>query len=141
MLRDLNRKLPQRASPHDKDSMPVDVFDAPSAPRTSHEFVALRATELKQLLLMNEKIQLIDVRESYERDICHIGGEHIPLSLLEAHMDQLDRLMPVVAYCKSGGRSATACQKLFDAGFKHISHLGGGILEWIDAVDNQLMRY
>ena len=125
----------------DCSNHPVLTFDAPSSSKFSTGFATTHATELKQLLLTNAHIQLIDVRESYERDICHIGGEHIPLSLFETHMEQLDRVAPIVVYCKSGRRSASACQMLFDAGFKHISSLEGGILAWIEAVDNRLMSY
>ena len=125
----------------DCSNHPVVTFDSPSSSSASHGVVIIRATELKQLLVMNEMVQLIDVRESYERDICHIGGKHIPLSLLEAHAEQLDNVVPIVVYCKSGKRSATACQMLLDAGLKHVSHLDGGILGWIDAIDDQLMRY
>jgi len=120
---------------------PAVTFDFSSDSRSSNGFETIRATELKQWLIMNKKIQLIDVRESYEREICHMGGEHIPLSLFETHIEKLDRVVPTVVYCKSGRRSATACQILVDAGFKQVSNLEGGILEWIDAVDNRLMRY
>lgn len=128
----------------DCSNHPVVTFDSPSTSsgcRKSNRFETIRATELKQLLDMQEKIQLIDVRESYEREICHIGGEHIPLGLFEARMEQLDRAVPIVVYCKSGGRSASACQMLVDAGFTEVSNLDTGILGWIDAIDNRLMRY
>lgn len=129
---------------------PAVKFDSPrssssssssSCSRISTGFETIRAIELKQWLDMNQKIQLIDVRESYEREICHIGGEHIPLSLLETHLENLDRSVPIVVYCKSGQRSARACQMLFDAGFKQVSNLEAGILGWIDVIDNRLMRY
>jgi molybdopterin/thiamine biosynthesis adenylyltransferase/rhodanese-related sulfurtransferase len=126
---------------HDCSSHPVVTFELPCSSKSYNGFATIHATELKQWLVMNEVIQLIDVRETYERDICHIGGTHIPLSLCEAHIEQLDREVPIVVYCKSGRRSAKACEMLFDAGFKHVSNLDGGILGWIDAIDNQLMRY
>ena len=120
---------------------PVVTFSPPCSSILFNGFTTVHATELKQLLIMNDNTQLIDVRESYERDICHIGGKHIPLSSFEAQIEQLDRDVPIVIYCKSGGRSAKACLMLCDAGFKQVSNLDGGILDWINAVDNQLMRY
>ena len=119
-------------------------FSSPSvtcSAKTTNGFDLMTAIELKQLFATNQVFQLIDVRESYERDICHIGGEHIPLALFEAHMDKMDKTVPIVVYCKSGGRSARACQMLFDAGFKQVSNLEGGILGWIDTIDNRLMQY
>ncbi|MCX7114325.1 MAG: ThiF family adenylyltransferase [Gammaproteobacteria bacterium] len=115
---------------------PVVTFDASCASSCSSQssgFETIRVAELKQMLARNEKIQLIDVRESYEREIAHMGGEHIPLGLFEAHIEKLDRVIPIVVYCKSGGRSAKACQMLVDAGFKHLSNLEGGMLEWMSA--------
>ena len=120
---------------------PAVIFDSSHALNASCGFKTMKVTELNQLLVRNESIQLIDVRESYERAICHIGGAHIPLSLLETHLAQLDKMVPIVVYCKSGGRSAMACQILLDAGFHAVSNLEGGILEWIDVIDNHLMRY
>ena len=125
----------------DCSNHPAVTFVSPESSKSSDAFGSIRATELKEWIVNNKVIQLIDVRESYERDICHIGGEHIPLPLFESHLDQLDSIVPIVVYCKSGKRSATACQMLSDAGFRHISHLDGGILGWIDAIDSQLMRY
>lgn len=129
----------------DCSNHPAVIWDDSSAAHCSSQlsttFERVRATDLKQLRDRNATIQLIDVRESYERDICHIGGAHIPLGLLTVHLDQLDRDLPTVVYCRSGVRSATACQILCDAGFQWVSNLEGGILGWIDAVDDQLMRY
>lgn len=100
------------------------------------------ALQLSELLANNEPvIQLIDVREDYERTICHIGGEHIPLSALEAQLDKFAKDKMTVVYCKSGGRGAQACQMLMDAGFSQIANLEKGILGWIESVDTNLMRY
>ena len=117
----------------------LDSTGGKSAETVDKSFAVKMQQEIKKL--NNEKIQLIDVRESYEREICHIGGKHIPLSLFEAHIEKLDKVVPIMVYCKSGRRSATACQMLVDAGFEHVNNLEGGILEWIDTIDNQLIRY
>ena len=42
----------------------------------------LKAVDLAELIASNpDDIQLLDVRETFEREICHIGGVHIPLTL------------------------------------------------------------
>ena len=131
----------------DCSNHPIVTFDVPCPPKScsilkaSNGFEEITPIELNHLLVMNQTVQLIDVRESYERDICHIGGAHIPLSLFEAYLDQWDKLTPIVVYCKSGGRSAAACRILADAGFVSVSNLEGGILRWIDTIDSQMMRY
>lgn len=91
--------------------------------------------------LSDSALQLIDVREPYEREICHIGGELIPLSTLEDCMDRLDKGAETVIYCKGGRRSAKACQLLLDNGFATVFSLEGGILRWIETVDDTLMPY
>lgn len=124
---------------------PLVNFHASTAHCQSQpEISEITALELAKLLATHpEKIQLLDVRESFERDICHIGGLHIPLSALtnELAKNVLPKHQQIVVYCKSGGRSANACQHLMNAGFKNIKNLNGGIIDWINTVDNRLMRY
>jgi len=86
-------------------------------------------------------VQLIDVREPYERDICSIGGVNIPLAQLEERLGELDPNQLTVVYCRSGGRSAKACELLLHAGFQQVSNLEGGILRWQAEIDPKLTRY
>lgn len=109
---------------------------------TSSLLETLDALELSKLLADSEcNIQLIDVREPYERTMCHIGGEHLPLSSLPTQYAQLDKAKPIVVYCKAGKRGETAGHILQDVGFTNVKNLAGGILSWIDTVDASLMRY
>ena len=39
----------------------------------------ITVTDLKSKIDSQEDIQLIDIREAYEQDICSIGGELIPM--------------------------------------------------------------
>jgi len=89
-----------------------------------------------------ENVKLLDVREDAEREICSIGGEHIPLGDLPARAKELDANQTWVIYCKMGGRSAQACQFLAEhAGFKDVTNLDGGILKYQEEVDPSLKRY
>jgi sulfur-carrier protein adenylyltransferase/sulfurtransferase len=91
--------------------------------------------------LGNQLFQVLDVREDFERQICHISGSlHIPLAQLETKWTQLSQETPVVIYCKSGGRSRKACELLIQKGF-HCQNLEGGILKWIEEVQPELTRY
>lgn len=110
---------------------------------TKHSFKpeSIPADDLSKLILSQQPIQLIDVREPYEREICHIGGTLIPLSNLNYAIDQLDKDALTITYCKSGVRSATAAQLLTKADFKKVCTLDGGILKWIETVDSSLMPY
>ncbi|MDX8553253.1 HesA/MoeB/ThiF family protein [Tenacibaculum sp. 1B UA] len=51
---------------------------------------------------------LLDVREDWEREQQHIGGQHIPLGELAHRYDEVNTEKPVVVYCKSGIRSQRA---------------------------------
>ncbi|WP_299103742.1 molybdopterin-synthase adenylyltransferase MoeB [uncultured Tenacibaculum sp.] len=55
---------------------------------------------------------LLDVRETWEREEYHIGGQHIPLGELEHRFSELKTDKPVVVYCKSGKRSSRAIEFL-----------------------------
>lgn len=44
--------------------------------------------------------------------------------------EKLDKSKPVFVYCKVGGRSAQAANKLSEMGFKEIYNLDGGIMKW-----------
>ncbi|MDF1758581.1 MAG: HesA/MoeB/ThiF family protein [Legionellaceae bacterium] len=105
-------------------------------------FHNINALDLSKLIIEPEhKIQLIDVREPYEHAMCNIGGINIPLSSLENNCDKFDKNRKTIIYCKSGARGASACKLLQNFGFKNLKNLKGGILSWIDTVDNSLLRY
>lgn len=81
--------------------------------------------------MKEQKALLLDVREADEFAQEHIpGAELMPLSTFDpASVPQLiDK--QVVLQCKSGKRSAKAAQKMFQAGFKQVIHLQGGLLAW-----------
>lgn len=91
--------------------------------------------------IQKDNIELVDVREPYEREICHIGGKLVPFSTIENHLDIFDKEKPIICYCKSGKRSAKAALLLLHAGFKEVRSLEGGILQYQATVDPKLMRY
>jgi len=85
---------------------------------------------------------LLDVREPHEWQICKIPGARlIPLGRLPASLNELDTADDIVAYCRSGARSARAVEVLRNAGFKKVRNLEGGILAWADKVDPTMPKY
>jgi rhodanese-related sulfurtransferase len=75
-------------------------------------------------------IQLIDVREPYERDAGRIAGSrHIELERLASKADTIDRDTTVVFYCRLGARSGMAAHAFRRAGWDARS-LDGGLEEW-----------
>jgi rhodanese-related sulfurtransferase len=75
-------------------------------------------------------LQVIDVREPYERDAGHIEGtRHIELIELTSQAGTIDRERPVVFYCRMGSRSEMAAQAFRAAGFEAYS-MTGGLARW-----------
>lgn len=97
--------------------------------------------EVKKMVDEGTEIQIIDVREPLEFDLVNIGGLNIPLKNIESQIALIQRHIPVIVHCKSGGRSALAIAKLQQHGFSNLLNMSGGILRWIDDVDQELMRY
>ncbi len=79
------------------------------------------------------KLELIDIREGYEHEAGHIGGDrHVEMDQLPAQAGTFDAEVPPVFYCRSGGRSGTAVQLFRNAGIDAF-HLEGGILAWVES--------
>ncbi len=73
---------------------------------------------------------LVDVRTPAEFAGGHIeGAVNIPLDSLAQRLDEIPQDQPVVVYCRSGNRSATAARQLAQAGYTDIYDLGG-IIAW-----------
>ena len=85
---------------------------------------------LAERMERDTELQVIDVREPYEREAGHIAGtRHIPLVELSARAAEIDRERPVVFYCRVGARSDMAAQAFRAAGYKALS-MSGGLVRW-----------
>ena len=77
-------------------------------------------------LYQNEQLSLVDVREVEEFQTLHLeGAQNLPLSKLADIYDQLDKDLLHYVICKSGMRSARACQFLAEKGYDVINVQGG----------------
>jgi rhodanese-related sulfurtransferase len=86
------------------------------------------------LQLINHKNALVlDVREQSEYDTGHIlNSRLIPVGKLKERVGELEKYkdQPIVAVCRSGIRSATACAALGKQGFAQVYNLTGGMQAW-----------
>lgn len=76
---------------------------------------------------------MVDVREGKEYAEGHLkDAVHIPLGELKSRIDELakHKSKSVIAYCRSGSRSNSACKTLKKAGFESVSNMQGGIMAW-----------
>lgn len=95
-------------------------------------FADIKPQEAVRLMNQEEAIAL-DVRDDKEFRSGHIlNAVHIPLPLLEERLQELDaqKDKPVIAYCRTGQRSAQAAVVLRKQGFERVYKLGGGVLAW-----------
>ena len=77
-------------------------------------------------LYQKESLSVIDVREVEEFETLHLeGAQNLPLSQLADIYDQLDKDQLHYVICKSGMRSARACQFLAEQGYEVINVQGG----------------
>ena len=98
---------------------------------------AKEANSLQATQLINHQDALVlDVREEKEFQAGHIpGARHIPGGQLGGRLKELERFKtrPILVNCRSGMRSATACNVLHREGFTEVYNLKGGIAAWEQA--------
>ncbi len=69
---------------------------------------------------------IVDVRSEGEfRGGAYRGAINVPLQVLSGRLARIPRDRPVVVYCASGSRSATAVRILKRAGYADVSTAGG----------------
>jgi sulfur-carrier protein adenylyltransferase/sulfurtransferase len=96
----------------------------------------ITATELKELMDNGADFLLVDVREPAEWEIVRLpGAVLIPKGDLPSKLAELPQNKPVIAYCKTGIRSAEALALLKNAGFADAKHVQGGVTAWATQVD------
>ena len=101
--------------------------------QTSNAVNTIDTKLFAEKLKTNENPQLLDVRTPEEYSVEHIdnaknvnwnGDDFV------AKVNSYDKSKPIFVYCKVGGRSAQAANKLAELGFKEIYNLNGGIMKW-----------
>jgi glyoxylase-like metal-dependent hydrolase (beta-lactamase superfamily II)/rhodanese-related sulfurtransferase len=78
-------------------------------------------------------VHILDVREPAEQGGelgCIPGAELVPLGELRARLPALPKDRPIVAVCRSGGRSAQAAVILEAAGWTEVANVRGGMIRW-----------
>jgi rhodanese-related sulfurtransferase len=100
-----------------------------SAPREAFE-IDIDPARVAEWLAEDPSLQVIDVRELYEREAGHIDGtRHIELVKLTSEAASVERERPVVFYCRVGGRSQMAAQAFRASGYEAYS-MDGGLRRW-----------
>jgi sulfur-carrier protein adenylyltransferase/sulfurtransferase len=99
-------------------------------------------TELKAEMGQGKRITLLDVREQWEWDLCHIEGSvHMPLSSLPGRLEELDQASAIVTVCHRGSRATQAARFLLGQGAADVRVLQGGVDGWAVEVEPGMARY
>ena len=110
--------------------------------RMVSQFAQVSAGELRQLLVREPGMQVVDVRRSAEWDAGHISqAKLLPLNKLAALLgsdsstanklfQNLDVHRPIIVHCQGGYRSAIAASMLERAGFSMVVNVIGGFDSW-----------
>jgi len=118
-----------------------DISPDSSQTRSDPDF-EITPQSLRAKLDSFEPIEILDVREPVEREIATLPNTiEIRVDDLSEHLSELPRDKQIVAYCRTGVRSARAVQLLRNAGFERARSLAGGINAWSETVDPSLTRY
>jgi rhodanese-related sulfurtransferase len=85
---------------------------------------------------------LLDVREPWEYQTCHIEGSTLlPMNAVPSRAQELDPETETVVICHHGGRSYQVAAFLERSGFSRLYNLQGGVNAWADQVEPGMPRY
>lgn len=85
---------------------------------------------------------LLDVREPWEYEICHLDGARlIPMGVIADRVAELDPAVETVVICHHGVRSARVGAFLESRGFQDIVNLEGGMAAWAEQIDPGMPTY
>ncbi|MDC0463524.1 rhodanese-like domain-containing protein [Flavobacteriaceae bacterium] len=80
------------------------------------------------------EVQLVDVRTPKEYANGHIlNSKNIDFldTNFELYIKKLDKKLPIIVYCQSGGRSAKSALKLTSNSYVKVYDLEGGFSRWL----------
>jgi rhodanese-related sulfurtransferase len=114
--------------PGRRSSGPATLISVSAAVDSSQ--IEIDPEQLADWQARDPDLQVIDVRELYEREAGHIAGSrHISLAELTGQARSVERERPVVFYCRVGVRSEMAAQAFRIAGVQAHS-MRGGLVRW-----------
>jgi len=90
----------------------------------------------------SSSIMLLDVREKWEFDLCHIPKSiHMPIAEVILRISELEKTNPIIIICHNGRRSLHIGLELIEKGFDNVINLKGGVDQWADDIDTSMTKY
>jgi len=105
--------------------------------------IEMTARQLDEHLRSNtSKPLLLDVREEWEYQYCHIEASVlIPMGEIAHKLHEFDTQQEIVVICHHGIRSRHIGIFLESKNFSNIINLTGGVEAWADTIDATMPRY
>ena len=92
--------------------------------------------------LQSEKPLLLDVREPWEYEICHIDGSiNVPMGHIPQQLPQLQAASEIVVICHHGVRSQQVIGFLQQQSIDALVNLEGGVDAWAREIDLDMPVY
>ncbi len=118
-----------------EEAVVVEEFDILSNKITTAH-LALVPKLFKLKLDATENVVLLDIRtpEELAENGTIDGAVNVDYyaANFQEEIEKLDREVPVMLYCRSGGRSGEAAALLKDLGFKQVFDMQGGYNAWLE---------
>ncbi|MET0387442.1 MAG: rhodanese-like domain-containing protein, partial [Polyangiales bacterium] len=95
---------------------------------------------LKAMLDAKTKFEFFDVRRPEEQKLATLGARLLDEAAI-AHIEALDKDVPLVFHCHHGGRSQAAAERFVRQGYREVYNVVGGIDAWSTSVDPSVPRY
>jgi len=119
-----------------------EVFCNPDKPSNTERIKQITVQELKKMIDQKDDVQIIDVREINEFQICNINGELIPLGNIPENINKISKDKPVIIHCHHGMRSENAILHIMKTGgHRNLYNLQGGINAWASEIDSKMSTY
>lgn len=114
-----------------------------SKQKISHENsnISIDAQLLSYSLINKTQIEMIDIRESYERSEIIGISKHIPIAELSEQLPLLVQQKTIVLYCATGNRSLQAATLFRKQGFENVYSLQGGMNYFIQQYPELTNKY
>ena len=96
----------------------------------------VNAQQAHKLLESRPEMVVLDLRTADEFEMFYIKDAvnlDCESEFFERRIKRLDRETPYLIHCHSGGRSIKALEQFKSLGFKNITHMDGGLREWMHA--------
>ena len=113
-------------------------IDNPNAPAPVNQ---MAVETLQEKLKAGEKMELLDVRSTEERNIATIEGSQPFNEEIRTKLEQLPKETMLVFLCHHGVRSQRVAEQFAALGFSNVHNVKGGIDAWSLSVDSSVPRY